>query len=267
MKKFTSIAFLAMALAVFASSLAHAQGTKWASLKGQFLYGKKGTKMPTKSKLTPTKDVETCGKFQLYDESLVVNPENRGIAGVVLWAYKPKRVDEKFYEKSAKDTIKLDNKNCRFEPHVLAVRTGQTLEVLNSDPVGHNSKIDFIKNNPLNPMLTAGNSIKVVPTKTELVPITVSCSIHPWMSARLLVQDHPYMAVTDADGKFEIKNLPADEKVTLKVWTTRYIEEVTIDGKKTKWRRGRYELKLKSGKDEEHEYILDPKYVTGKLLK
>ena len=233
-------------------------------LKGQFLYGKEGTKIPSAAKLTPTKDAEVCGKNQLFDETLTVNPKNRGVANVVLWVFKPKAIHDD-YKKAAKDIIKLDNIGCRFEPHVLAVRTGQTLEIGNSDTIGHNSKVDFLKNLQVNPIIPAGGKVEVKPTKAEPIPINVSCSIHPWMNARVLVQDHPYMVVTDADGKFELKNLPAG-KLTLKVWhEPKYIPVANIDGKDVKWGRGgRYKIELKDGEVQDHTYILDPKTIAAK---
>jgi len=42
----------------------------------------------------------------------------------------------------------------------------------------------------------------------ESGPISYKCSIHPWMSGYVRVFEHPYYAVTDDDGKFEIKNAP-----------------------------------------------------------
>ena len=259
MKKFNSI-LIALAIALLATSSASAQ---WATLKGQFLYGKEGTKIPSAAKLVPNKDVEVCGKHQLYDETLTINPKNRGLANVVLWVYKPKSIHSD-YEKTAKDIVKLDNIGCRFEPHVLAVRTGQTLEIGNSDPVGHNSKVDFIKNVALNPIIPSQGKIPVKPTKAEPIPITVSCSIHNWMTARVIVQDHPYMAVTDADGKFELKNLPAG-KLTIKVWhEPRYVQQANIDGENVKFKRGRYQIVIKDGQDQEHTYILDPKDLAAK---
>lgn len=258
MKKFTSLA-LTITLLALVSSTAFAQAGKWATLKGQFLYGEEGTKVPGAKLVIPTKDGEVCGDKPLYDESLVINPENRGIANVVLWVYKPKGKVHPAYAKTAKDTVKMDNELLRFTPNTVAVRVGQTLEIGNLDPVGHNSLISFIKNKGQNPLIPAKGSIKLGPKelkKAEIVPSKVSCSIHPWMKGYILVQDHPYMAVTDKDGKFEIKNLPVGAH-TLKVWNGKYIQEVKIDNKQTKWSKGKYKLNIK--KDEEHTYIVDPK--------
>ena len=240
----------------FMQSSASAQ---WASLKGRFVYGGEGTKVPSAMKLNVTKDLQVCGKEDLFNEQLTINPENRGISNILVWAYKPKVVHESF-KKTAADVIKMDNKLCRFDPHAVVVRTGQTLQVGNPDPVAHNSMITFLKNTPENPLIPANGKVDFRPTKAEIIPVKVSCSIHPWMQGIVLVQDHPYMAVTDKDGKFEIKNLPAG-KLTLKVWHEKagYIQEVKLDGKTAKWKRGRYALNVKDGKDMEHEYIVDPK--------
>lgn len=255
MKKVT-IATLGAVLLTTASANA-----QWASLKGQFLYGKEGTKVPAADKLVVTKDVQVCGKYDLFNEQLTVNEENRGIANIVLWAFKPKK-SHPDYEKTAKDTVQIDNLNCRFEPHVVAVRTTQTLRVGNPDPVGHNSLINFLKNKSVNPIIPAGGKVDFELTKAELIPVKVSCSIHPWMQGIVLVQDHPYMAVTDEDGKFEFKNLPAG-KLTIKVWHEKagYISDLlTIDGKKAKpWKKGRYSLTMADGKDEDHQYVVNPK--------
>ena len=48
-------------------------------------------------------------------------------------------------------------------------------------------------------------------------PVVIECNIHPWMKGWVRVFDHPYFAVTDADGKFEIKNAPAG-KYNIVMW-------------------------------------------------
>ena len=249
---------------IFCLALASSASAQWATLKGQFLFGKDGTKVPKQLQLTPDKDVQVCGKEKLFDERLVVNGENRGVANIVLWADKGSRLKaHPDYAKAAEAKIVLDNLWCRFDPHVVLVRTDQTLVVHNSDAVGHNSLMNFLKNTPQNPIIPAKGEVPFTFTKAELIPTKVSCSIHPWMQGIVLVQDHPYMAVTDKDGKFEIKNLPAG-KVTLKVWQEKigYIKSVTIDNKATKLSRGRYQLTLK--KDLDQTFVLDAKDFAGK---
>jgi hypothetical protein len=260
-KRMMTTAMLLFVLGISAS----AGAADWATLKGQFLYGKENATVPTSIKLVPTKDVEVCGKNQLYDESLVVNPENRGVSGIILWVFRPKSVHPD-YAKTENSEVMLDNLGCRFEPHVQTLRTTQKLVITNSDPVpvNHNSMITFFKNDEVNPMIPPGGKVEFTFPKAESFPATVSCSIHPWMKGIVLVQDHPYMAVTDKDGNFELKNLPAG-KLSIKVWHEKagWVKDVLVDGKKTKLSRGRYSITMKAGKDEEHKYVLDPSFFSG----
>ncbi len=74
--------------------------------------------------------------------------------------------------------------------------------------------------------------------QAEFIPTPVNCDLHPHMKAYWLIMDHPYMAVTDAEGKFKIENLPAG-KYDFTVWHERvgYIEKampVTIKADATK---------------------------------
>ena len=89
--------------------------------------------------------------------------------------------------------------------------TRQKVVLGNSDPVGHNVKIDCRDNPQSNDTIPSGGTIEKKFDKAERLPVPVSCSIHPWMKGWIVIRDTPYMAVTDADGKFEIKNLPAGE--------------------------------------------------------
>lgn len=258
MKKFVTTILLALPFCLLASEVS-AQAGKWATLKGQFVYGDDKTKVPAMAKIAPSKDVEFCGKNQLFDEQLVINKENRGIANILVWAYKYKGPVHADYKKTDKAIVQMDNISCRFEPHVLTARTGQTLRIGNPDEVAHNSKIDFIKNSGVNPLVPPTGKVDLQLKKAEIVPVTISCSIHPWMQGKLLVQDHPYMAVSDKDGKFEIKHLPAGKKLTLRIWQekTGWIEDVKIDGKKASWKKGKYVMTMK--KDEEQKYVVSTK--------
>lgn len=235
----------AVVLGLFASQ-AHAQ---WGTLSGQFVYDGKA---PTPKPAVINKDVAVCGKHNLVNEDLVVNPENGGIANVAIYLYvargKKAPTAHPDYAKTATEEVTLDNTNCRFEPHVVTLRTTQTLLIGNQDTVGHNTKIDALKNIPINPILPAKGVIKQKFPKEERLPVLVSCSIHPWMNARVVIRESPYMAVTDKDGKFEIKNLPVGEH-TFQVWqeAAGYISAVSIDGKATKWAKGRFKYTVNDG--------------------
>lgn len=259
MKRFSS--FFAIVAILFSASIAQAE---WAILSGQFVFGGEGTEVPLAIKIIPTKDENVCCKVPLVNESLVINPKNRGIANVAIWAYKPATIHPS-YEATAKDEVEIDNKNCRYEPHAVALRTGQNFKVSNSDPVGHNVLINFMKNRGFNPIIPSGGHVDLSLEKSEILPVKIGCSIHPWMQGVVLVQDHPYMAITDADGKFKLENLPAGE-LTLKVWHEKigYIQTVKIDGKEAAWKKGKYKLNSAPNANQNHVYSVNPKLFAKK---
>jgi len=204
---------------------------------------------PAAKKLDVNKDVAVCtmnGMKLHVDESLLVDKESKGIANVVVVLYlKPgsaKPAIHADYDKTAKDEVVLDNKVCAFEPRVLAMRTTQTLLLKNSDAVAHNTNVSTLNNPQFNPIIPANGQMKVNLTAEERLLVPVSCSIHPWMQARLIVRDNPYFAVSDKDRKVSIKNLPAG-KWTFQVMHEKcgFIQEAKKDGKAVKWAKGRIE--------------------------
>lgn len=221
----------------------------WGDVTGTFIFD---GPIPKPDPAVINKDLEVCGKHNLVDESLLVSP-NGGLQNVVVWIYARAGSEPTIhpsYAETEKAEVVLDNKNCRFAPHVLAMRTTQTLVLANSDPVGHSSKIDFFANNPVNPNLPAGGQMKLagLVTQAERLPCPVSCGIHGWMRGHVLVQEHPYFAVADANGKFTIKNVPAGEW-TFKFWHEKsgYVQEVNVGGKDETWKRGELKLDVKAG--------------------
>ncbi|MEC7566442.1 MAG: hypothetical protein VX738_12240 [Planctomycetota bacterium] len=222
-----------------------AQG--WGHIKARFVYG---GEYQAPSKIQVNKDTAVCGKFGLVDESLVVNPENKGIANVIVF-YRD-RVPAKIhpsYNELLDKPIKVDNRKCRFEPHVVPVWTKRKLEVANGDPVGHNVKVDTFFNPPINPILPAGTSLQQTYSMEERLPSKMSCSIHAWMSGWLVIRDNPYIGVSNRDGLMEIKNLPAGE-FEFQFWQEKagYVQQVSRDGTNIEWVRGRVKIKIEDGK-------------------
>ena len=216
---------------------------QWASVTGTFQYDGKA---PVFKPIIPNKDPQFCGKQNIPDERLLVNSATKGIANVVIYLRKkPSKISPE-YDKKANAQVNVDNALCRFEPHVQTVRTTQMLVLGNKDAIGHNTNVSMFKNPSFNQLIPALGNIKKKLSASERVPIKIACNIHPWMSAILVIKDHPYVAVTDANGEFMIPKLPAG-KLTIQFWQERtgYVENVTIGGKKTKLRRGRIELTIK----------------------
>ena len=196
-----------------------ATGTGWATLKGKFVFEGTPVKMEPYS---ANKDVDVCrvgGKAPLQ-ESLIVDDASKGIKNVAIYLRKASRVHESA-EKPETDEAVFDQKNCVFLSHVFPITIGQTMVIKNSDPppVGHNTNISGKNSN--NVTVAAGSTIEYVPLKEEAVPRPVTCSMHPWMIAYMLPRKTGYYAVTEADGSFEIKNLPAGETLEMQVWHER----------------------------------------------
>jgi hypothetical protein len=219
---------------------------------------------PVAPKVNVTKDVAVCGKHGLVDESLIVNSENSGIRDVICFLYlgrgDPLPAIHPSYEKTADATVKLDNLHCRFEPHFQILRTTQTLLVGNPDPVGHNTNVTAMSNPTSNVLIPAGGNLEMNFPNAERLPAQVVCNIHPWMSARLMILNHPYGAVSDSNGVLTIKNLPAGKR-TFRFWHERigYVGhkvEVEFGGAKQKWKSGRKELVINSGDHDFGDVIL-----------
>ena len=224
--------------------------TGWGDLQVRFLYGGVA---PSSAEVNVTKDVEYCGPFGLTDDSLIVNPANGGLANVVGFLYQargasPMPIHED-YLKQARSVVRVDNKQCRFEPHVALLWTPQTLLVGNLDLVGHNTKIDSFANPASNNTIPAGGQLQMEFSQPERLPAQVTCSIHPWMKSWLLVRDNPYSAVSTADGVLTVKNMPAGTW-TFQFWHEKsgYVAKVARDDQTLEWNRGRVEVVIEAGK-------------------
>lgn len=106
--------------------------------------------------------------------------------------------------------VTLDQKGCRFIPHVIAVQQGGTVSYLNSDATVHN--IHTLPTQPGNTSLDISEPAHTAP-RTETFPtpevmLPVRCNNHPWMSAFINVAPNPWFAVTGDDGSFHITGLP-----------------------------------------------------------
>jgi plastocyanin len=109
------------------------------------------------------------------------------------------------------EPVVLDQKGCRYNPHMLGIMAGQPLKITNTDRADHNIHDMPSKNPPFNESQTPTD--KPV-TKTFANPemmIPVQCNQHSWMRAYINVMNNPYFAVSSTDGSFAIKNLPPGE--------------------------------------------------------
>jgi plastocyanin len=118
-------------------------------------------------------------------------------------------------------SLTLDQQGCLYHPHVLGVRAGQTLRIVNSDDTLHNIHAFATKNKEFN----IGQPVKGLTTERAFdvpeVMIPVRCDVHKWMASYLGVVDHPFFAVTASNGQFELAGLPAGSYL-VEAWHEQY---------------------------------------------
>jgi plastocyanin len=219
----------------------------WGTLQGRLVV--EGS-VPEPTVITPNKDVEYCGQHQIVDETLVPG-ENGGLPNAFVYLYTKRGQTVAIHPdlESADETVVLDNKGCRFEPHVLLVRTGQAFEIHNDDPgIGHNTNAQLLANPTFNETVSNDVPIKKTFEKSEPYPANVSCNVHPWMKSHLLIRDNPYMVITGEDGSFEIANIPAGQHEFI-FWheSTGNLKNVSLGSAGKTDRRGRAKLKIPAG--------------------
>jgi plastocyanin len=161
-------------------------------------------------KLPVTVDQFVCGKDK-DAEDLVVSPQRGLRNAVVLLASPPP--DARWSFSTA--PVFLDQKECVFIPRVILVPVGGTVEFLNSDRLLHNLHSFSRANAVFNRTQPKGRTIPITFTKPEIVRI--SCDLHGWMRAWVVVMEHPFHAVTGSDGELTLNDVPPG-KYTLTVW-------------------------------------------------
>lgn len=117
----------------------------------------------------------------------------------------------------------MDQKGLLFQPHILAVQVGTTVEFQNSDAVQHNVFWSSISGNKkLGHNLGTWPKGQKRPFKFENPGVAAMlCNVHPEMSGYVVVSPTPYFAETDASGSYKIANIP-DGQYTVTAWHEGY---------------------------------------------
>ena len=156
--------------------------------------------VPTR-KIIPNKDVEVCGGIR--EEPLIEVGPDKGVQNAVVYLVEVAK--GKAWPAAGK-TPELDNRKCRFEPEVQVIRAGP-LDVVNDDPILHNTHGYYGKRTAFNMALP--NQGQRIPTElTRAGIVRIDCDAHGWMEGWIYVVDNPYYAITGADGKFSITEVP-----------------------------------------------------------
>ena len=205
---------------------AGAPATGSATLTGKVAF--EGTKPPMPAiKMDADAVCKAEHKEPVYPQDVVVNANN-----TLQWVlvYVKEGVSGSY--PAPTEPVTLDQQGCQYRPHVFGIQAGQPLKILNSDGTLHNIHAMPQKNAEFN----IGQPFKGMETVKKFdspeVAVRFKCDVHKWMGAYSGVFNHPFYAVTNDQGTFEIKNLPPGNYV-IEAWHEKYgpqTQNVTISG-------------------------------------
>jgi hypothetical protein len=210
--------------------------TAWGTISGKVLYDGD----PPERKLIAMGANETaCHSGASADENLeqtwIVDPATKGVKNAVIILNPPTGKFFKIPEeqlKPQKDEV-LHQPHCAFQPHVFVLfpkyydketndlkPTGQKLVIVNDAVFAHNYNMipGSDANTPKGGTLNPGDKSDLDKLVPDAKPLTFQCNIHNWMRAYGFVLEHPYAAVTGADGTFTIKNAPLGVPLQVVAW-------------------------------------------------
>ena len=149
---------------------------------------------------------KACGS-DIPNESMLI--DNKGVRNSVISLH-----GKKLKKKSGE--YKLNQKQCQYEPHVIAIPVNSELKIHTSDPINHNIHTYSFENDPINIMFLPGQDAYSQEME-EAEIIKVECDLHNWMRAWIVVTPNAYSTVSDSDGSFEIPDVPPG-KYELTAW-------------------------------------------------
>ena len=187
------------------------QAVRGSSLRGHVTFN---GPMPRPEWLRVPRDSAFCGA-SILKEALHVDPQSHGVTDAIVSI----EGIEKGKPFPMEQGVKIENRRCRFVPRVQATTVGTAVVVTNEDPILHNTRLR--KETAQGTTLLNVAMPKGVPpihrTLNEPGLLLVLCAAHPFMRATIQVFEHPYFAVTDATGSFEITAIPPGTYV-VRVW-------------------------------------------------
>ena len=170
---------------------------------------------PTPKQINIEEDAE-CVKLNpngMSDEAILVNKDGT-LSNV--FVYVKEGLKTRNYDKPTQPVV-LDQKGCRFSPRVFGIQAGQPFTVTNSDPITHNVHPIAKMNREWNQSQSPEDPpIQRKFARPEMM-VRIKCNVHNWMRSWVAVMDHPFYAVTKADGSFQIPNLPPGDYV-IEAW-------------------------------------------------
>jgi plastocyanin len=198
------------------------------SIKGKVLL--EGT--PPENPVLKMASDPACGTAEVRAENYVA--ENGALQNV--FVHIKDGLGNKYIFDTPTEPAKLDQKGCRYVPHVLGVRVSQPLEVINSDQTLHNVHGMPKTNREFNHGQPIAGMKNTVTFSSPEVMVPFKCDVHAWMLAYVGVVPHPYFAVTGKEGTFELQTIPPGT-YTIEAWHEklgRQTQTVTLGEKDSK---------------------------------
>lgn len=199
----------------------------WGTIKGRIVFDgnvPRAKEIDFESQKLSTADLAWFKSMgPVLNQDWVIDPKSKAIQWVIVWLLPEQKDGELKPHKSLlelpkeKKLVVVDQEPTGYVPHALAVQPGQGIVMRNKGPVAHVFNLTGFKNEPFNRAMPPGSEIAIEELKPEPAAIQINCPPHPWERMWVRSFDHPYFAVTDAAGNFEIKLAPSG-KCRLVVW-------------------------------------------------
>jgi hypothetical protein len=157
---------------------------------------------------------------QIPNEQLIVDGKTQGIKNALVYLRNRPQSIHPDYVKIPPSAKELTMLHRQFTPRVFTLQVGQTLVMTSDQVVGEptNFHAELHRNQNFNVLVPLqGPAFRWIPKQAETLPRLIRSSIYPTAKSYFIIQDHPYLAVTDAKGEFELKNLPRG-KHELTIW-------------------------------------------------
>jgi plastocyanin len=174
----------------------------------------------------PSRRIMTVDGVTFVHNDVVVQAKTKGLRDVIVLLDWKENV---LADAKAKPIV-IDQRDMLFSPRVVTVQEGRKVRFENNDTCNHAVDAQSVhRENVFNVTTPMGQPFEFK-FKAQKNPIPIGCAIHPWMRSWILVAAHPYHAVTDADGKFQIERVPAGKHAILLIHPdTNYRESVQVE--------------------------------------
>lgn len=266
-------ACLGVGLGCWKFPTAVAEQTEWVNLRMQFVFQADVAPIPKPIEF-PVGD-PTCMPENLrpISEAMLVDPKTMGIRNFVIY---PDTKKTSFSENEihpslrtpANPDVDIEIRDCSFKPHVVALRTGQRLKLLNGDGYGHNPSLVFFVNPPESRLQPPGEPLIATPRMGERAPTPLQCNIHPWMKAYVMVAEHPYFGISNREGEILIEKLPVGKEIVFRIWHENLagpIPSLYIKGRKIDLEQNRLTMIVDSQDMEWGEIACEPSWFAKQL--